>query len=274
MIFANPIPFAQALRSRAVKAALPNSLTSDELSRVEAGIAERANMMAGASKVDFINKVDEVVTQVLLPASHGGGLSKAYARTKLKELLRSVGYQPEPGERGGMRDLSSDPRLNLILDTQVKMATGYGQWEVGQRRAILWQWPAWELVRKEARKEPRDWPARWEEDGGVFYPGPGAYGNGRMIARKDSTIWVAISRFGLPYPPFDFNSGMGLDPVDRATCEKFGIVRRDQAVAPQRRDFASDAQVVMQASREVTEAALKSLGDGYEVRDGVLRRAA
>jgi hypothetical protein len=31
----------------------------------------------------------------------------------------------------------------------------------------------------------------------------------RMIARKDSPIWEALSRFGTPYPPFDFNSGCG-----------------------------------------------------------------
>ena len=37
-------------------------------------------------------------------------------------------------------------------------------------------------------------------------------------------IWSAISRFGNPYPPFDYNSGMGVDDVSYDEALKLGVL--------------------------------------------------
>ena len=34
-----------------------------------------------------------------------------------------------------------------------------------------------------------------------------------MVALKEDPVWTRISRFGQPWPPFDFNSGMGVEDV-------------------------------------------------------------
>lgn len=54
------------------------------------------------------------------------------------------------------------------------------------------------------------------EAGGKLY-------DGRMIALRNDPIWRGISRFGSPVPPFDFNSGMGLEEVNRFEAEALGV---------------------------------------------------
>lgn len=36
-----------------------------------------------------------------------------------------------------------------------------------------------------------------------------------MIALKSDRVWTNFSRFGRPYPPSDFGSGMGVEDIDR-----------------------------------------------------------
>ena len=79
---------------------------------------------------------------------------------------------------------------------------------------------AQELVRVEARDEERDWAGIWHAHGGAFY-------DGRMVALKGDPVWVAISRFGLPYPPFDYNSGMGVEDVAHDEAVALGLIAED-----------------------------------------------
>jgi hypothetical protein len=137
-----------------------------------------------------------------------------------------------------MPEIAQDSRLNLILDTQTRMGAGYGSWIEGQHPSVLEAWPAQELYRQEERKEPRDWPTTWEDAGGEFYPGGDPfYEQGRMIALKDDPIWVEISEFGLPYPPFAFNSGMWLRDIDHDEAVELGIIDEDYLPVPQKMGF-------------------------------------
>lgn len=47
--------------------------------------------------------------------------------------------------------------------------------------------------------------------------------DGSHIALLTSPIWRKLSRFDLDYPPFDFNSGMGVDPVDYEEARRHGL---------------------------------------------------
>lgn len=275
MILDRPAPFDEALRSLAVKAALPNDLTSAELQQAADVIGGRAVVIAGATNARFADDVRREAMRYLTPqAAPGQGVSLAGSRIALRQSLDRMRYRAPEGGEGGIRDLASEQRLNLVVETQVRMADGYGQFERGQRTAIRYLWPAWELVRKMARLEPRDWPTVWAENGGSFYPGAGPYAEGRMIARKDDPIWTAISRFGLPYPPFDFNSGMGLEGVRRDVCERFGIIRRGQQVEVTSAPFEEGATMPLEISPELQAAVIDRVGPDYEFRDGVLRHVA
>jgi hypothetical protein len=81
--------------------------------------------------------------------------------------------------------------------------------------------PAQELVRVEEREKPRDWHGKWVDKGGTLYPG------NRMIALKDDPIWMKISAFGVPYPPFDYNSGMGVDDISYDEAVELGVIKPD-----------------------------------------------
>jgi hypothetical protein len=63
-----------------------------------------------------------------------------------------------------------------------------------------------------------------------------------MIALKNDPIWKAISRFGRPYPPFDFNSGMWIKPVNRATAIKAGLIDDKTEIKPQKRTLNQNLQ--------------------------------
>ena len=87
------------------------------------------------------------------------------------------------------------------------------------------------------RMEARDWPRIWDQAGGEFFDGPGSNDDypraqGRMIAAKNDPVWTLISRFGTPWPPFDWGSGMGLRGIDREEAEALGVIDPADVVLP------------------------------------------
>lgn len=221
-VYPHPVNFKQALETRAVKAILPTGLDSKMLATLPREVRERSLFSAGVQNVDFLTRVGQSLDSILARTSN-----RATERTALRELADSLGEKA----------LAADAKLNLILDTQTRMAEGFGSWLEGQHPSVLDMWPAQELYRAEDRKEPRDWPARWEAAGGEFYPGTSDYVEGRMIALKDDPIWTEISAFGLPYAPFDYNSGMDLKDVDHDEAVELGIIEDDYEPKPQDRSF-------------------------------------
>lgn len=94
-----------------------------------------------------------------------------------------------------------------------------------------------------------------------------------MIALKNESIWEDISRFGTPYAPFDFNSGMDVRDIDRATAVQLGLMSARERVMPQHRDFEDDMQSgAQQMSPLIQEALVESLGEGYTIESGVIMR--
>lgn len=251
MIFTAPVPFREALSSRAVKRVMPTHLSSADLLRLSVQVRERAMFSARVMNEEFLRRASSVVDRILDPkpalAADGTpvlrGLDEAAARLELKQFLQSIGYQPAEEDRGTIKDLSTDQRLNLIIRTNRQMAEGYGYWEQGMDPAVLEAFPCAELVRIEDRQEKRNWYERWRAAGGKIYAGrpegpPLVEGlEGRCIARKDDPVWAALSTFGQPYPPFDFNSGVDMADVPREDAEALGVITREDVVTPQSRGF-------------------------------------
>lgn len=270
MIFDAPVDYAEALASSRARAVLPTELTTREIAGIAPHLREQARFSAQTIYGSHLSKIGDVIDSILAPQTIGGrvaGMDWGTARLALKDSLRSLGYDAG-ADAGRLTDLSSDARLNLVIRTGVEQAQGFGWWQQGQDPETLDLWPAQELFRAEGRKEPRDWPARWLANGGAFY-------DGRMIALKNDPIWVAISAFGLPYPPFDFGSGMDVRDVDREEAEAFGLISPHETVAPERREFSPPRASAAGLSPDMQQAILKSLGAGYRIdADGVLKRAA
>lgn len=267
--FSSPVPpaphspfgvggFKEALASLQSKGLLPTSLSSDQLANLPAEIRARSIFSARTTNAGYLQRIKDLTDQLLhpgfvrdvgadhrigdlRPAQPGEYMDPATMRLKLKEALREISYDPiqEDVVPGTLKDLSSDARLNLIIQMQSDSAWGYGAFIRGQDPAALSAAPAQELFRAEARKEPRNWPQRWMNAGGQFY------GGGRMIALKNDPIWTDISEFDQPYPPFDYGSGMWVRDIFRPEAIAFGLV-----------DAAS--------SRIPIPAKISSFNDGFE----------
>lgn len=260
MLFRDPLPFREALDSRQVRQLLPTDFRTRLLAEIPSELRERAMFSAGVTNVEFLQRTSDAIDDLV-----SGKVDRATKRAELKQVLASLDYQPAEGEQGSLTDLSSDRRLNLILDTNLQMAQGYGHWAEGQRSDILDQWPAQELIRVRDAAEPRDWSKRWEEAGGEFF-------DGRMIALKNSPVWLKISAFQLPYPPFDFNSGMDVIDVSRDEAIDLGLIDRDTELLPESRDFNTDLQATPEVrSAALQEALLDQVGTFAKFVGGVLR---
>lgn len=273
MNLGNQSPFQQALAALRAKGSLPTSLSSKELAEIDAAIRERALFSARTVYASHLQEIFDRVTDLV-----DGKTDPATVRLALKDSLDGIGYIPIQEDAGTIKDLRSDQRLNLVIETNTKMAHGYGDWMQGQD--TLDAYPAQELIRAEDRKEKRTWHERWRGAGGQIFAGmpPGqpiedGFSEGRMIALKNDPIWETISEFGLPYPPFDYNSGIEVSDVSRAEAEELGLLAPDEEVSPQTRGFNDGLEVAAPvAEGPMRDALLASLGDGYEFDGDVLRK--
>lgn len=149
----------------------------------------------------------------------------------MQEMMTRLGLRTkDPDKIGGLQDLGSERRLKLIRDFQIESTHAKANHIAGQDADVLQEWPAQELIRVVDAREPRDWWARWQEAGAaVGWEGATPAG---MVALKTSPIWTALSRFGRPYPPFDYNSGMDLRDIDREEAEALGLVQPGEVLQP------------------------------------------
>ncbi len=105
----------------------------------------------------------------------------------------------------------------------------------------------------------------WAANGGRFY-------DGRMIALKNDPIWAKISRFGTPWPPFDFGSGMGVDDVSREEAEAMGLLRAGKKVRSVEKGFNDEVEASVESLPAAAQDDLKAaFGDQVEIRDGKAR---
>lgn len=260
MIFSEPLPFLEAIASRAVRTLLPTELRTKDLAQLEPALRQRAFFSAGQTSAEFLQKASDGIDALL-----AGTADRATQRMELKKLLGSLG--DDSVDNTDLTDIRSDARLNLILDTNLQQAQGYGQALQGNQADVLDQWPAQELIRVIDSAEPRDWAARWAAAGGTFF-------GGRMIALKSDPIWSAISRFGTPYPPYDFNSGMDVQDVDRDTAVEAGLIGPDETAEPMPlADLNAELQATPQVRAEWLRSALAESLQGVAEFDaaGVLK---
>ena len=136
----------------------------------------------------------------------------------------------EVRERAARVFAANEQRLDFIVKTQRRMAQSLGQL-AAQTPGVLKDFPAWRLVRRGTRQEPRDdWDRRWAAAGAAT--GWQGACSVDYVALKDSPIWAALGEgaggfrdtIGNPFPPFAFGSGMGWVAVTRGECVALGLI--------------------------------------------------
>jgi hypothetical protein len=257
MIFDQPIPLTDALKSALLKRVLalsPDIGTTEIQTNIPQAIRERAFFSARTPYAQYLADTQSAIQRLIQPdtivlpdgstrpAGKGESISPSQIRGQMKQQLAALGYAPTEAEAGGLKDLSSDRRTNLIISTQLGMARGYGAWRQAQDPTVLDLWPADELYRALDRRIPRDWETRWNDAratlGDDTSATEGQGDDGPFVALKNDPIWAAISAFGNPYPPFDFESGMRVRDVDRDSAIDLGVLAPDDTPEPARDSFA------------------------------------
>ncbi len=245
----------EALERAAGRQILPTALGSAELrEEFAAAVRGRAVFSARTTNAVYLQALRDVIERLL---KEGFGNDKPKLRLELKQTLQRLGYTPElgfpgdarlgipPAEPGSLTDLSSDKRINLILDTQFSLMEGWAQQQRGEERADAF--PAWELVRMEPRRVPRGstnysvgWVARWRTVGGPLRPGM------RLMAPKGHPIWTALGdsaqfrdALDVDHPPFAFNSGMGWREV---TAAEFSAWLGDEELEAEMIDLGAEGR--------------------------------
>lgn len=254
-------PTRGAVAHIAGKRRAATGMTSAQWSGVRAEVKERALFSACVTDARFLEQVRRVCRDVT-----EGEITPERAKGRLAAWLESTGYEAEPGEEGTIKDLSSNARLQVIVDTNCKLAAGYGReaWQAERQRL----YPFNELYRAEQRKEPRDWPSRWRQAGGRMT-------RGRFIARFGDPIWTGISRFDHPYPIYDFNSGMWKRMLTARQAERLGV-RVPKVLRPVKVPRFNEALKTTSTKRfgaEIKRAIAKNLPGFVMNADGVLRKA-
>lgn len=213
---ANTVPFQEAVDRLDARTPVGANLRTREWDRVPAAIKDRAFFSAGVEDTRILSEMKARIDSDLRlnPDQRFNGRSGFVA-----DMRRTLGAAP--GDSGRLTDITSRRRLELIYRMNTEEAFEFGRHKTSQAPALREAFPARELIRVESREVPRSWRERWTAAGGKLY-------GGRMIALLNDPIWTAISRFGRPYPPFDFGSGMGLATVERAEAERLGVIARGE----------------------------------------------
>lgn len=205
----------------ASKVSVPSELRTKELAILPDWIRERAFFMASVDRAEVLDAFRGKVASMA-----EGELSLQQARKLLREDLDKLDYKPLPGQEGTIKDLTSERRMNVALQTNLLQVNGYARWT--RQQGALDSFPAQKFTRHRMSVKPREnWPERFAEavsnttSDGADIPA--------MAALVNHPCWVALSVFGSPYPPFDFNSGMGLDMMDRDEAEVLGLLPGEDA---------------------------------------------
>lgn len=265
---AMPIPgAAEKLRSKVPVASV---LRTAEWAQMPLALRERAQFSAGVESARVMSSVQSKLDAAIsLQRETLATGERAYVdRSSFIGDLRKLAIEEGLGSRGegspnNLRDITSRARIGLIYDTQIQQAEGYAKWTLDQ--SMLDDFPAQELYRAEPRLRPRDWPSRWIAAGGTL-------SEGRMIALKNDPIWIRINRFGVPWAPFDFNSGMDLRDIDSKEAVRLRLLEPGQPVVPVTAAFNDRLEASVRDIDPAFRDVLKSLfGDQIDVDGDVAK---
>ena len=276
MLLTAPMPFDLAVRRLESKTPVAADLSSAQWQEISVGLLDRAFFSARVNDIQTVAAMQSRIDDALTQNRRDGGAFMDRSRF-IADMRSELGAAE--GDSGKLTDITSAKRLGLIYDFNTEDAMQYGRWMTRQDPDILDAYPCDELVRIGSREVPRgyrrgakgrlievpdeSWPARWAAAGGDFV-------GGRMIALKDDPIWTKISRFGRPWPPFDFNSGMGREDISREEAERLGVIEPDApAPKPRHLEFNHNLQASIPSASSELMAGLKSIfGDQIDVGRG------
>lgn len=205
-------PLASAVTSLGARKVTASPMTAAEWLQLDQDIRNRSYWSATVEDERYL---DAQYLRIKNYIEQKPGYDRSGFIRDMQNLADQYNLRPtDPKKRNTIQDVGSVRRLNLVWKINTEMAEGYALWKGSMQTLDLY--PFQELIRVESRIIPRKWLDIWQANGGKLI-------NGRMIAHKLDNIWLAISRFGNPFPPFDYNSGMGLREISKKEGMHYGL---------------------------------------------------
>jgi hypothetical protein len=202
---------------------------------------------------DFLANTTEEVTS---PEGVKSIALRAGGRGQFIKLMREFMVEEGMAEpekfvtvnQNDVKDIRSLARLNLIFDTNVRQAYGYGNWRQGMKPAVRYRFPAARFIRTHSVMTPRIRHANSEG----------------MVRLKTDREWWAdfqndplIGGFGVPWPPYGFNSAMDQQDVSREEAKRLGL--KVDRVQP-------EAEEPLPGLADKNEASVKGMGSEIKRR--------
>jgi hypothetical protein len=269
--FVKPIIFTEAVKRLGSRTPIAKALTSKEWADVPTALRNRAFFSANVEDARFLAEMqgflDDFLTgareEVTTPSGEKTTALKVGSRAQFVKLAREAAIRagvPVPDEwRGGMRDITSSARLNLIFDVQTQSAQAYGDWKQGMQEDVLNAFPASRFIRVVDVSKPRSLHIQ---------------NTGVVRMKTDLGFWLAMNSptlggFGVPHGPWGYNSGMGVEDVSRKDAEALGLVKPGERLKSAEQGFAEHLKAsVTNLDPQLQEFLKQKLGDSVKFQDG------
>ncbi len=278
MELVKPELFTEAVRKLGLRSPVGSQLTSAQWARVPVALRERAFFSSQIENVNFLRDMRGFLDDFLTQARETITLPNGKTVTKLKvgsradfvklarEAAQRYGVGPvDPEDKGTIKDIQSEQRLNLIFDVNVEGAQQYSSWLQGMDPDALNEFPAWEFIRVQDVKTPRV---------------PHQLNEGRIELKTNLPFWLSMNSpdfggFGVPWGPWGFNSGMGTEDIDRDRAEEMGLIKPGEELEPAVKDFNEHLEAsVRNLSPDLKSFLKDAFGDQIEIAGDTARWVA
>jgi phage gp29-like protein len=261
------MPFLEALAKLGTKTVVGAGLDSEAWSKLPVALRERSFFSATIESARFLQRAKDSLGDFLAGAREVVGKdkdgnditalktgSRADFVHQMSSFAASEGMGPvDPNDVGTIKDIQSQKRLELIFNVQTQQAYDFGNFQQGQDPDILQEFPAQRFVREVGVSKPRDSHAPYE---------------GAVALKTDIDFWVRINEdFGVPYGPWGWGCGHGVEDVDRDEAESLGLIKPGQILEPATQALNDKLQSSLTGLDPDTAAlAEKAFGDRVTVK--------
>ncbi|HJE13684.1 MAG TPA: hypothetical protein K8U90_07145 [Akkermansia muciniphila] len=234
-----PMPFWQALSYLEGKEAVASAMTTAEWQRMPVAVRVKSLFSATLTSAKAAQEITDYLTGFVRGEKAVNDKGKEYhvyqGRAEfvanMRERMLEEGFgkvlhdgtlDPEIHDND-LRDLRGCRRLQLIFDTQTEQAASFAQWQEGQDPDVLDVYPCQRFIRVRPVHTPRPY-----HDDAI----------GEVRRKDDLAFWIGLNRdFRLPWGPWGFNSGCGVEDVDRDESEALGVIKPTDKVRSIKKDF-------------------------------------
>lgn len=265
-------PIQEAIDKLGTKTPVASKLKTAEWARMPLALRERSQFSAGVESIRVMGAIQNKLMLNLQQRQEqlSNGKMAYISRDAFIGDIRQIGLDEglDTNEGNVLTNIVSAKRLGLIYDMQTESARGFARHKLDNDVDALAVIPAWRFTGSTAKHPRDDWERRWSAAGGRT----GWVGalKGEMVALKTSPIWAALSRFGTPWPPFDFGSTRELEDVWRDEAEALGLVKPSDTVEPTaEQDFNDQVEASVSDWKPDQIATLEgTFGDQVDVLPG------